>query len=161
MSEYIAHNRFDFNRPLVLVVSCSDGRLQLHVDEFLERDLGIFQYDRLYLPGGPGALASSGFDSLRSSQQHKEFEFLVESHQIEDVIFLFHGPGKDGPVEALCVDYKRKLPRATADEIRRQQENDAKEIIRFASIRKLEPRLHFYRCEVRTDNFVQFVRLTM
>lgn len=159
MNEYIIDASWNRIRPRHLVVACSDGRLQEQLDEFLENYLGIVQYDRLYLPGGPGALAASGYDLLRANQQQKEFEFLILAHDTEEVILLFHGPSQDGPPEASCADYKRKMPRASEKEIRRQQEEDAKEIIRSGWIRKLAVPLHFFRCEVRSDNIIQFVRL--
>lgn len=161
MSEYLSGASWNRIRPRVLVIACSDGRLQEQVDEFLEKHLRITHYDRLYLPGGPGALAPSGFELLRSSQNEKEFEFLIAAHHIEEVILLFHGPGENGPAEASCADYKRKLPRATLEEIRRQQEQDAKDIMRFRLVRNLAVRIHFFRCEVRSDNLIQFVRLSI
>jgi hypothetical protein len=159
MNEYVSNKRWNLKRPQSLVVACSDGRLQEQVDEFLQNNLGIVQYDRLYLPGGPGALASSGFDLLRSNQHQKEFEFLIRAHEIEEVIMLFHGPSENGPSEASCADYARKLPRATAQQLRQQQEEDAKDILRSGWIRKLEVQLHFFRCEVRHDQLIQVVRL--
>jgi hypothetical protein len=161
MNEYLSNIIWNRKRPRTLVVACSDGRLQEQVDEFLQNNLAIVHYDRLYLPGGPGALAASGFDMLRANQHQKEFEFVIVAHDTEEVILLFHGPSENGPPEASCADYIRKLPRATPQEIRRQQEEDAKDIIRSGWIRRLAVQLHFYRCEVRGDSLIQVVQLNV
>jgi hypothetical protein len=145
-------------RPAALVIACSDGRLQENLDEFLAH-LGITHDDRLYAPGGPGALASSGVSYVRADQFRQECGFLVSSHGIEDVYLVFHGPSEDGPPEATCGDYRCKLPRATPDEVRRQQERDAAEILRNGFGWNVEVRTHVYRCEVTTDARVQFVEI--
>ena len=56
---YVSERRWSEERPRVLVVACSDGRLQEAVDDFLQNHLGILDYDRLYAPGGPGAYSRS------------------------------------------------------------------------------------------------------
>ena len=53
-------------RPNALVVACSDGRLQEATDAFLASEFKITRYDRFYVPGGGGALASSGTDPARA-----------------------------------------------------------------------------------------------
>ncbi len=161
MNAYVSKVRWNRRRPGILVISCSDGRFQEQVDEFLEKHLEIIHYDRLYLPGGPGALASSGVELLRSSQLRIEFEFLIASHDLEEVIFVFHGPSLDGPPDAMCADYKRKFPRATQAEIHHQQELDARSIMQNWLVHKMTGRIHFYRCEVTGDNLIQFVSLTI
>ena len=55
-------------RPNALVVACSDGRLQEATDAFLASEFKITRYDRFYVPGGGGALASSGTDPARAQQ---------------------------------------------------------------------------------------------
>ncbi len=52
--------KWSADRPHTLVIACSDGRLQEQTDEFLHRQLGLSGFDRFYVPGGGGALASSG-----------------------------------------------------------------------------------------------------
>jgi hypothetical protein len=97
--------------------------LQENLDDFLHRGLGITHYDRLYAPGGGGALATSA----------------------------------DGPAEAVCGDYVRKMPGATAHDLREQQNKDA------AILKRLDwgagVALHTYRCEVRGDHRIQFVAI--
>jgi len=100
-------------RPHTLVVACSDGRLQEATDAFLSHELQLAHFDRFYMPGGGGALASSGRDFLRAQQLRRECAYLVELHEITRIILLFHGPTENGPPEAICADYRRKLPWAS------------------------------------------------
>ncbi|HEU0052541.1 MAG TPA: hypothetical protein VFQ39_05165 [Longimicrobium sp.] len=158
---YVTKKGWNRGRPRVLVVACSDGRLQENLDEFLLRHLGIQHYDRLYAPGGPGAMASSGVEYSRADGIRRECAFLVVAHRVEDVHLVFHGPAADGPEEANCADYVRKLPRASVDDIRRQQERDAAEIARDGFGWEVRPRIHAWRCEVTGAGAVQFVSLPL
>jgi hypothetical protein len=159
MPDFVASGPWKHQRPGALVVACSDGRLQENLDDFLSNALRITQYDRLYLPGGPGALASSGLEILRPEQVRRELLFLVTAHQIEDVVFVFHGPAADGPAEALCGDYKRRLPGRSPAELRAQQEQDARDIARAMFPPGTRVRMRFFRCEVTRDARIQFVQL--
>ncbi|KXK51598.1 MAG: hypothetical protein IPM61_07325 [Chlorobi bacterium] len=154
---YLTEGPWQRNRPSVLVVACSDGRLQQNLDDFLHNSLGIMDYDRLYAPGGGGALAANGPDLLRSDALRHECQLLLEAHDISDIYFMFHGPSEDGPEESLCAGYRLKFPSATAQEVREQQQRDADEL--GALDWGADVRLHAYRCEVRPDDRVQFVRL--
>jgi len=154
---YICRNPWNDARPRVLVVACSDGRLQENLDEFLD-SRGIEHYDRLFVPGGPGALASSGFELLRLDQLRRETRFLVEAHGIEDLFLIFHGAAPNGPEVACCADYKRKLPGIGAHDINATQLKDVDELRRlFAWPTHL--RLHVFRAEVGADAKVRFVPL--
>src|SRR5436853_132992 len=64
------------DRPSILVIACSDGRLETQTDRFLKEELGIRGYDRYYIPGGPGALADSGFEYSRMDAHRKDCRFL-------------------------------------------------------------------------------------
>ncbi len=141
--------------PRTLVVCCSDGRFQQEVDDFLNRHLGIARYDRLYLPGGAGALAASGIEFTRAHSLRRECQFLLTAHGIGQVIMLFHGPATDGPDEAICGDYRRLMPTSSAKEIRRRQEQDSIEILEERGWKNVAIRM--YRCEVTADGVVQFV----
>jgi hypothetical protein len=132
--------------------------LQKNLDDFLDNHLGINRYDRLYAPGGPGALATSGVEFLRSDIFRKECLFLVEAHQVEDIYLIFHGPAEGGPDEAICADYRRIFPRLSAAQIRMEQERDMTEIIR-AGFGLRPVRIHVWRCEVRDDGSIRFVNL--
>jgi len=147
-------------RPHVLVVACSDGRYQNVLDDFLRNHLGITDYDRVYIAGGPGALASSSLSYFRGDQFRQETAFLIERHGIERIVLIFHGPLLDGgPKEAVCADYDRKMPYASPAEIHAQHEKDLKEVLR--DIRKMNAALQIqiFRAEVRSDLRVQFTPL--
>ncbi len=146
---------WDESRPRVLVVGCSDGRLQEATDEFLSRALGIRRYDRLYVPGGGGALATSGTSLLRPHQFRHECAFLVEAHSVQHVIVLFHGPAANGPPEAVCADYRQRSPLASAAWIRTRQDRDSHELL----TRRLEfagnAHLSMYRMEITASRGVE------
>jgi hypothetical protein len=138
-------------RPRILVVACSDGRLQEATDVFLARALGVRQYDRLYVPGGGGALSASGREFIRAGQLRAECRFLVEAHSVDHLVLLFHGPAADGPSESTCADYRRKQSWANPDHIRAQQEADVRDLlgrrIEFAG----DAELSVFRFEVARD----------
>src|SRR6185503_20508071 len=91
--------------------------------------LAIVDYDRLYLPGGAGALCPSGRDFMRAHQIQQECRLLIDAHSVENVIALFHGPAPDGPPEAVCADYRRKMSWATPLQCREKQNDDARELL--------------------------------
>jgi hypothetical protein len=157
---YVSRHAWNDERPHTLVVACSDGRLQQNLDDFLNNHLGIHRYDRLYAPGGPGALTSHGVEFLRSDQFRREYLFLVKAHAIEEILLIFHGPSPDGPEQALCADYRRIYPRYSAHQIREQQERDVAEIVNYGfGFDNPGVRLSVYRCEVTAGNTIQFVSL--
>ena len=139
---------WDPERPRVLVAACSDGRLQEATDAFLSRALGVRQYDRLYVPGGGGGLASSGAHFLRARELRRECQFLVEAHGVEHLILLFHGPAADGPAEAVCADYRRKHPWYRPDQVRAQQDNDVRDLLHRRDEFAGTAQLSAYRIEV-------------
>jgi hypothetical protein len=139
---------WDPERPRVLVAACSDGRLQEATDKFLDRALGVRQYDRLYVPGGGGGLASSGAHFLRARELRRECQFLVEAHGVEHLILLFHGPAPGGPVEAVCADYRRKHPWYRPDQVRAQQDTDVRDLLNRRDEFAGGARLSAYRIEV-------------
>jgi hypothetical protein len=157
MEVYRTRRPWNGQLPGTLVVVCSDGRFREEVDEFLHRHLAVGQYDRLYVPGGAGALATSGAEFIRADRLLTECRFLIRAHGIERVILMFHGPAVDGPVEALCGDYRRRLPTSDVAAIRRQQERDAKQIRRNGLGAGVD--LEIYRCEVMKDQAVRFVQM--
>lgn len=147
------------DRPHTLVVACSDGRLQEQTDDFLHKHLGLAQFDRFYVPGGGGALTSSGRDFVRSQELRKECAYLISLHDVQRVILVFHGPSATGPVEALCADYKRKLPFATPPYIAERQRMDAVELIEIKSTWAGKAEVSAFRCEVDRSREVKFVEL--
>jgi hypothetical protein len=144
-------------RPGALVVACSDGRLQGAVDAFLEGTLGITDYDRLYLPGGPAALAASG-EYLRADHVRRELSFLLAAHGIERLILLFHGPAEGGPDAATCADYRRRFPGHKPCALAALQARESQALFRAGfGVRRLEVRA--FRAEVGADLHVQFTEL--
>jgi hypothetical protein len=157
---FVSANTWTIERPHVLVVACSDGRYQKALDEFLRAHLGITDYDRMYVPGGPGALASSMLSYFRGDQYRQDTAFLIDRHGVERLVLIFHGPLlPDGPREATCADYDRRMPSAMSGEIHAQHENDLPEVLR--GMRRAAPHLtiDIFRAEVRPDRRVQFTRL--
>jgi hypothetical protein len=146
-------------RPHVLVVACSDGRLQEATDEFLTLELGITHYDRLYVPGGPGALSPSGQDFIRAQQVRLECKYLVQLHDVQHLIALFHGPAAEGPADASCADYQRKFARATPAELRAQQEADARDLLRYRQEWSDRAAVSIFRCEVGMSDEIHFMQL--
>ena len=143
-------------RPHTLVVACSDGRLQEAVDTFLHGPLGIAQYDRFYTPGGGGALAASGRDFIRAEQLRRECQYLIELHDVQRVLLLFHGPGPGGPVDALCADYRRKMSWAKPEEVFAQQKIDAQELVDNRKMWAGNATISVYHCEVDPAHDVAF-----
>jgi len=146
-------------RPNALVIACSDGRLQEATDAFLAREFKITRYDRFYVPGGGGALASSGTDSARAQQMCAECKYLVDLHAVRRVIALFHGPSAAGRIEAACADYRRKLPWANLAQLRAQQEADAVDLLKRRREWASEADVLLYRCEVDSAGQLTFVNL--
>jgi hypothetical protein len=151
--------RWDPTRPRVLVVACSDGRLQEATDEFLARRLGVAHYDRLYVPGGGGALSASNREFIRAHALRQECRFLVDAHGVERIVLLFHGPTADGPAESMCADYRRKHAWATTAQLRTQQEQDARDLIETRWQWAGAAQVLVYRCEVSASGTLAFVTL--
>ena len=143
-----------------MIIACSDGRYQQSLDDFLNQHLGINHYDRLYAPGGPGALVPSTLSYFRGEQFRQESAFLIEAHALEEIIFIFHGPvDQEGPLEATCADYRRKMHSARTAEIYKQQEADLQEAVKAVVKVNKDLRMRAFRAEVRADMHVQFVPL--
>jgi hypothetical protein len=153
---YKGESTWKHTRPRTLVVACSDGRLQESIDEFLEGRLGVVDYDRLYSPGGAGALAASSAD-IRTDQLRRELKFLMDAHKIEEIVLLFHGADSSGPDHAVCAHYKRILPYGSRRQVEMQQHADAAEALNVVSDIAPTVNVHVYRAEVRGDSSVHFV----
>ena len=154
---YASKAQWSPERPRVLAVCCSDGRLQQATDEFLQDHLKISDYDRFYAPGGPGALTPGGYEFLRATQYRDDVAFLVRAHKIEELVLIFHGPAPDGPDEAICAYYKRVLPQAGAAGVRAQQAQDLSDLRGHLDDLRLSVRTRAYRAEVLADQRIQFV----
>lgn len=146
-------------RPHTLVVACSDGRLQDQTDSFLHGKLNLAGFDRFYVPGGGGALSSSGPDFFRAVQMRKECLYLVQLHEVSRVILIFHGPSAKGPADAVCADYRRKFPASPPAEVADRQRFDAAELMKISHEFAGKAAVSAYRCEVDEQNEVSFVEL--
>jgi hypothetical protein len=153
------HRKWSPDRPHTLVIACSDGRLQEQTDAFLHHQLELAGFDRFYVPGGGGALASSGRDFIRADQLRKECAYLIQLHEITRVILLFHGPSARGPAHAVCADYKRKLPFASAEMLRDQQRRDAVDLIQRGDQWAGKANVSAYLCQIDEAHRVTFVQL--
>src|SRR5579871_1053689 len=146
-------------RPEAMVIACSDGRLQEATDAFLKQRFSVIHYDRFYVPGGGGALTSSGSDIVRAQQMRRECHYLIDLHGVKRVIALFHGPAPSGPTDAMCADYRRKLPHASIDALRERQVHDARELFQRREEWAGTAEVLIYRCEVSADHSLNFVDL--
>lgn len=161
--EPLAHDSFgqwSSDRPNTLVIACSDGRLQEATDEFLSHHLDIHRYDRLYVPGGGGALGTGGGDFLRAYQLRRECRYLVDLHEIRKIVVLFHGPTHGGRIEAACADYRRKLPWASVSALRERQEQDASDLSNRREDWAGSAEVLVFRCEVAPNGYIRFVDLS-
>ncbi len=152
-------SRWNVERPRVLVACCSDGRMQEAIDEFLSKHLGIRDYDRFYVAGGPGALTPGGYEFLRATQYREDLAFLVRAHKVEELLLIFHGAAPDGPAEATCAYYHRALPGVSDATVRAQQIQDLADLRGYLSDLRLMARVRAYRAEVKANRQVQFVTL--
>jgi hypothetical protein len=89
-------------------------------------------------------------------QHRKECRFLIEAHRIERAILVFHSGSAEGPDEAMCADYVRKLPGRSVADLRRQQESDALELLHTAFGWPGELRVQVFRAETGLDGQVRF-----
>jgi len=159
-SSFTSRQPWEKERPRILIIACSDGRYQQSLDDFLNHHLGITHYDRLFAPGGPGALAPSTFSYFRGEQFRQESAFLIDAHNLEEIILIFHGPSeKGGPLEATCADYRRKMHGARTGEIYQQQEKDLQEAVKAVIRANSTLRIRAFRAEVCADLRVEFVPL--
>ena len=148
---------WDSSFPTALVVACSDGRTHAPLATFLHDELHIHRYDRLYVPGGAGALAPSGIEFTRAHRYRSECQFLIQAHQLDTVVLLFHGPAADASSDALCGDYRRKFPNASNADIRHAQDHDLADILRLELWHNV--RIIVARHEVTQEGRVQFTTL--
>ena len=160
-SHYTSQSQWTLERPHVLVICCSDGRLQEAIDEFLHGHLGINDYDRFYAPGGPGVLAVGGPEFTHASQYRDDLAFLVRVHQVEELLLIFHGRGPGGPEGSTCAYYGRILPEASTEGINQRQAQDLADVGEFLTHQKLDVQVRAFRAEVQADRCVQMVPLEM
>lgn len=118
--------------PDVLVVHCSDHRLQAAFYEFLNLKLNLNEnYDLLVLPGGPQCLTLVEYLPKFSWAGWKWVRFLVDSHDLKRLILIQHQD---------CAWYKDlPLHLHSSAEPRSRQEEDLRRI--GQTLRKERPEL--------------------
>ena len=158
-SSYLSDIPWRENRPRSLVVCCSDGRLQNSIDDFLHNHLGVDDYDRLYAPGGPGALAESSGENTRANVFRDDLEMLFRAHAIEQVILIFHGAAEDGPSDACCAHYRRIMPGQSNTDMAHRQIADMTEVKRYITAGFPHLDVQAYRAEVQADHRIHFLTI--
>ena len=86
--ESAAH--FETEHARVLVLCCSDGRFREAVDDFLHEHLGLTRYDRLVMPGGPGAIAGGAGTWRHEEGVLEDIRFLMQAHHTDTVVLISH-----------------------------------------------------------------------
>lgn len=155
---FVTSEKWRVDRPRVLVVACSDGRLQFSIDHFLAA-LNEHDYDRMYMPGGSGALVAGGCEFLRAEHYRRDLFFLLSAHGTEELLLLCHGAAVDGPPEASCAHYRRLMPTATPEQIIEQQTIDVREFLKSAQSQLGHVRVRAFRAEVQADLTVRYVEI--
>lgn len=88
---YTSDHPFEPERVHAVAIYCSDGRFGDQVDDFLHDHLGLPNYDRLAVPGGPAWL---GLRSTASLTQYglirEQLDFLVRFHVLKRVVLIAH-----------------------------------------------------------------------
>jgi len=158
-NHFVTTDKWDVNRPSVLVVACSDGRLQFSIDHFLSAQLGIGHYDRMYMPGGFGALVPGGCEFIRADNYRRDLYFLLEAHGVSELILLAHGAAQTGPPGSTCALYHRLMPGKSLAEIREQQITDVREFLKSAESHLRKVHVTAYIAEVLEDLTVRYVEI--
>jgi hypothetical protein len=98
---YTSSAPFEAQRVHAVAIYCSDGRFGDAVDEFLHRHLGLPNYDRLAIAGGPAWLTyRSSVGLLQYGFVREQLDFLVQFHQLQRAILIAHHG---------CAHYLRRL----------------------------------------------------
>ncbi|USN99911.1 MAG: hypothetical protein H6810_04405 [Phycisphaeraceae bacterium] len=86
------HSPLPYNpeRMHAAALYCSDGRVGLQFDDFLQTGLSLPRYDRLCIPGGPACLAGHPEAHLEERGVVDELKFLVDVHRLERVVLIAH-----------------------------------------------------------------------
>ncbi len=78
---FVSSAPFEPERVHAVAIYCSDGRYGDAIDEFLHRHLGLPNYDRLAIAGGPAWLSGMVRDQL---------DFLVGAHALRRAVLIAH-----------------------------------------------------------------------
>src|SRR3569833_1393195 len=97
---FVTSEKWNVDRPDVMVVACSDGRLQFSIDHFLDRTMSVRHYDCMFMPGGSGALVAGGCEFLRAEHYRRDLYFLLFVFGLVVLFLLVLGAVVVGPVVA-------------------------------------------------------------
>jgi hypothetical protein len=89
----------------------------------------------------------------------QECRYLIDLHHVGRAILLFHGPAIPGPPGAVCADYRRKLPFASVEVLRKHQDEDAHDLAKTSLEWAGQAAVELYRCEVSEDGTPTFIQL--
>lgn len=101
-------------------VYCSDGRFGDQCDQFLHDRLGLPNYDRIALPGGPGALVGHEQAAIDRNALLDDLMFLVRAHELDRIVLIAH---------QACAFYATRLG-LSGDALRQQQIDDLAAVAR-------------------------------
>jgi hypothetical protein len=75
-----------------LMVRCSDHRLALACEQFLEKSLGVQRgaYDLIVVPGGPQFLCALDYLPKFLWVGRRWMRFLAEHHEVRQVVLISH-----------------------------------------------------------------------
>jgi hypothetical protein len=88
---FVSSTPFETERVQAVAIYCSDGRYGDQIDEFLHRHLGLPNYDRVAIAGGPAWLSYRSSASLvQYGLVHDQLDFLVEAHRLRRAVLIAH-----------------------------------------------------------------------
>ena len=127
-------------------VYCSDGRFGDQVGQFMRDGLAVKNFDRIAVPGGPGALIGHKGANMQAGGVLADLKFLIEAHELSRVVLIAH----DG-----CAFYKAALG-LDATQLEPQQHTDLKAAAE--SIRRAVnvPTIEAYFARRTPDNTIAF-----
>ena len=132
-------------RIFAAAVHCSDGRLGEHVDDFLQKGLGLPRYDRVACPGGPVALSGRFSAYWEARGVEEQLRFLAHVHEIRRVVLIAHTD---------CAYYSRCLG-FTRGEMESEQKEDLEKA--FWAVQRIIPGIDVERYFARiTGEEVRF-----
>ncbi len=125
MSDHVFESaaHFDLEHAGVIVLCCSDGRFREALDEFLHEHLGLSRYDRLVIPGGPGAMAGGAGTWRQEESVLEDLRFAIQAHHTDTVILISHVD---------CGFYSARLGVRGPEQVKRQREDLKKVLSRVA-----------------------------
>lgn len=88
---YTSSAPFEPQRVHGVAIYCSDGRFGDAVDEFLHQRLGLPNYDRLAIAGGPAWLTyRSSAGLLQYGFVREQIDFMVHVHGLQRAVLIAH-----------------------------------------------------------------------